>query len=159
MNDNDYMALALAQADKAAAAGEVPIGAVLVWNGQVVAEAHNLRETDRDATAHAEMLVIRQACKSLNRWRLTGATLYVTIEPCPMCAGAIVMSRIDRLVYGSPDFRAGAVESIFNVVQHPAMNHRVEVTTGVLHEECSGILQKFFRQRRRPILKKNEGNI
>ena len=153
------MALALAQAHKAAAAGEVPIGAVIVWNGRIVAEAHNLRETDRDATAHAEMLVIRQACKSLNRWRLTGATLYVTIEPCPMCAGAIVMSRIDRLVYGSPDFRAGAVESIFNVVQHPAMNHRVEVTTGVLHEECSGILQEFFRQRRRSPLKKNEGNI
>lgn len=142
------MGLALDQAKQAAAAGEVPIGAVLVLDKAVIAQAHNLRETHRDATAHAEMLVIRDACRKLDRWRLSGATLYVTIEPCPMCAGALVMSRIDRLVYGSPDFRAGAVESIFNVVQHPALNHRLAVTAGVRQEECAAVMQAFFRERR-----------
>ena len=149
MNDFELMGLALAEAEQAAAEGEVPIGAVLVFAGEVVAQAHNRRETDHDATAHAEMLVIREACRKLKRWRLTGATLYVTIEPCPMCAGALVMSRIDRLVYGSPDFRAGAVESIFNVVQHPALNHRLAVTAGVRQEECAAAMQAFFRERRR----------
>ncbi|NMC31869.1 MAG: nucleoside deaminase [Veillonellaceae bacterium] len=143
------MGLALAEAEQAAAEGEVPIGAVLVFAGEVIAQAHNRRETDHDATAHAEMLVIREACRKLRRWRLTGATLYVTIEPCPMCAGALVMSRVDRLVYGSPDFRAGAVESIFNVVQHPALNHRLTVTAGVRQDECAAAMQAFFRDRRR----------
>lgn len=143
------MGLALAEAEQAAAEGEVPIGAVLVFAGEVVAQAHNRRETDHDATAHAEMLVIREACRKLKRWRLTGATLYVTIEPCPMCAGALVMSRVDRLVYGSPDFRAGAVESIFNVVQHPSLNHRLAVTAGVRQDECAAAMQAFFRDRRR----------
>ena len=149
MNDFEFMGLALAEAGQAASEGEVPIGAVLVYAGEVIAQAHNRRETDKDATAHAEMLVIRYACRKLGRWRLTGATLYVTIEPCPMCAGALVMSRIDRLVYGSPDFRAGAVESIFNVVQHPALNHRLAVTAGVRREECAAAMQAFFRNRRR----------
>ena len=143
------MGLALAEAEQAAAEGEVPIGAVLVFAGEVVAQAHNRRETDHDATAHAEMLVIREACRKLKRWRLTGATLYVTIEPCPMCAGALVMSRVDRLVYGSPDFRAGAVESIFNVVQHPSLNHRLAVTAVVRQDECAAAMQAFFRDRRR----------
>ena len=149
VNDFDFMGLALVEARKAAAAGEVPIGAVLVMAGNVVAQAHNLRETDKDATAHAEMIVIREACRKLGRWRLSGATVYVTIEPCPMCAGALVMSRVERLVYGSPDFRAGAVESIFNVVQHPALNHRLQVTAGVRQEECAAVMQAFFRDRRR----------
>ena len=149
MNDFEFMGLALAEAGQAASEGEVPIGAVLVFAGEVIAQAHNRRETDKDATAHAEMLVIRDACRKLGCWRLTGATLYVTIEPCPMCAGALVMSRIDRLVYGSPDFRAGAVESIFNVVQHPALNHRLAVTAGVRQEECAAAMQAFFRNRRR----------
>ena len=149
MNDFELMGLALAEAEQAAAEGEVPIGAVLVFAGEVVAQAHNRRETDHDATAHAEMLVIREACRKLKRWRLTGATLYVTIEPCPMCAGALVMSRVDRLVYGSPDFRAGAVESIFNVVQHPSLNHRLAVTAGVRQDECAAAMQAFFRERRR----------
>mgnify|MGYP000995730984 FL=1 len=149
MNDFELMGLALAEAEQAAAEGEVPIGAVLVFAGEVVAQAHNRRETDHDATAHAEMLVIREACRKLKRWRLTGATLYVTIEPCPMCAGALVMSRVDRLVYGSPDFRAGAVESIFNVVQHPSLNHRLAVTAGVRQDECAAAMQAFFRDRRR----------
>ena len=149
MNDFDFMGLALDQARQAAAAGEVPIGAVLVLDGEVIAQAYNLRETDQDATAHAEMLVIRDACRKLGRWRLSGATIFVTIEPCPMCAGALVMSRVKRLVYGSPDFRAGAVESIFNIVQHPALNHRLSVTAGVRQEECAAVMQAFFRERRR----------
>ena len=149
MNDFDFMGMALSEAQKAADSGEVPIGAVLTQDGVVIAQAHNLRETDKDATAHAEMLAIREGCRKLGRWRLSGTTLYVTIEPCPMCAGALVMSRIDRLVYGSPDFRAGAVESIFNVVQHPALNHRLAVTAGVRQEECAAAMQAFFRKRRR----------
>ena len=130
-------------------AGEIPIGAVLVMDGKVIASGHNLRESWRDATAHAEMIVIREACRLLNRWRLSGTTLYVTIEPCPMCAGALVMSRVDRLVYGSPDYKAGAVESLFNVVQNNALNHRLAVTAGVCADECATIMKDFFRQRRR----------
>ena len=149
MDDRDYMALALEEARKAFDLGEVPIGAVLVCDGQVVARGHNLREIWHDATAHAEMVVIQDACRKLERWRLSGTTLYVTIEPCPMCAGALVNSRIDRLVYGSPDSKAGAVESLFNVVQHEKLNHRLEVTAGVMEEECAAIMKEFFRERRR----------
>ncbi len=149
MDDSHYMRLALVEARKAFNLGEVPIGAVLVIDGQVVASAHNMREQWQDATAHAEVIAIREACRSLKRWRLTGATLYVTIEPCPMCAGALVMSRVDRLVYGSPDYKAGAVESLFNVVANPALNHRLTVTAGVLADECSGIMKEFFRMRRK----------
>jgi tRNA(adenine34) deaminase len=147
-DDEHYMGLALAEAREAYAAGEVPIGAVLVLDGEIVAAAHNMRETWHDATAHAEIIVIREACRKLGRWRLTGTTLYVTIEPCPMCAGALVMSRIDRLVYGSPDYKAGAVESIFNVVQNDALNHKVEVLAGVREEECAALMKEFFKERR-----------
>ena len=143
------MDLALIEAGKAYQLGEVPIGAILVLDEVVVASAHNMRETWHDATAHAEMMVIREACQKLRRWRLTGAVLYVTIEPCPMCAGALVMSRIDRLVYGSADYKAGAVESIFNVVQNESLNHRMAVTSGIRADECSRIMKDFFRQRRR----------
>ena len=143
------MGLALAEARLAAEEGEVPIGAVLVQNGAVISRAHNRRENDKDATAHAEMLVIRDACQKLGRWRLSGTTLYVTIEPCPMCAGALVMSRVDRLVYGSPDYKAGAVESLFNITSHPALNHRLEVTAGIRQEECAAAMQAFLRKRRR----------
>ncbi|QJW48937.1 nucleoside deaminase [bacterium BFN5] len=142
------MGLALDEARKAYDIGEVPIGAVLVIDHEVVARGHNMRETWHDATAHAEVIVIREACKKLGRWRLSGATLYVTIEPCPMCAGALVMSRVDRVVYGSADYKAGAVESIFNVVQNRALNHSLAVTAGVRAEECAGIMKEFFRQRR-----------
>lgn len=147
-DDEHYMGLALAEARAAYAIGEVPIGAVLVLNGEAIAAAHNMRETWQDATAHAEIIVIREACRKLGRWRLTGATLYVTIEPCPMCAGALVMSRIDRLVYGSADYKAGAVESIFNVVRNDALNHRAEVLAGVREEECAALMKAFFRERR-----------
>lgn len=144
------MHLALAEAEKAYARGEIPIGAVLVCNedGTVVSRGHNLRESKNDATAHAEMEAIREACARLNRWRLSGLTLYVTIEPCAMCAGALVNSRIDRLVYGSTESKFGAVESIFNVVNHRLLNHRLSVTAGVLEDECRQLMKDFFRMRR-----------
>ena len=144
------MRLALAEAEKAYARGEIPIGAVLVRNedGTVVSRGHNLRESKNDATAHAEMEAIREACARLNRWRLSGLTLYVTIEPCAMCAGALVNSRIDRLVYGSTESKFGAVESIFNVVNHRLLNHRLSVTAGVLEDECRQLMKDFFRMRR-----------
>lgn len=149
MDDELYMNLALAEARKAYDMGEIPIGAVLVLGNEVIASAHNMRETWHDATAHAEIIVIREACQKLGRWRLTGATLYVTIEPCPMCAGALVMSRVDRLVYGSPDYKAGAVESLFNIVQHSALNHELEVVSGVKADECTALMKDFFRARRK----------
>lgn len=144
------MRLALAEAEKAYARGEIPIGAVLVRNedGTVVSRGHNLRESKNDATAHAEMEAIREACARLNCWRLSGLTLYVTIEPCAMCAGALVNSRIDRLVYGSTESKFGAVESIFNVVNHRLLNHRLSVTAGVLEDECRQLMKDFFRMRR-----------
>ena len=144
------MRLALAEAEKAYARGEIPIGAVLVRNedGTVVSRGHNLRESKNDATAHAEMEAIREACARLNRWRLSGLTLYVTIEPCAMCAGALVNSRIDRLVYGSTESKFGAVESIFNVVNHRLRNHRLSVTAGVLEDDCRQLMKDFFRMRR-----------
>ena len=149
MDDRVYMQLALAQAQLAFDLGEVPIGAVLVMDGEVIARAHNRRETWHDATAHAELMVIQEACKTLGRWRLSGATLYVTIEPCTMCAGALVLARVDRVVYGSPDPKAGAAESLFNVVDNQALNHRLQVTAGVMEEECRDIMKAFFRQRRK----------
>ena len=148
IDDQKYMQIALEEAQKAADLGEIPIGAVLVIDGEIITKAHNMRETWKDATAHAEMIVIREACEKLDRWRLSGATLYVTIEPCPMCAGAIVMSRISRLVYGSPDSKAGAAESLFNVVNNPALNHMVDVVSGVCTEECTKAMKDFFRKRR-----------
>lgn len=149
MNDEEYMGLALAEARKAYELGEVPIGAVVVKDGEVIATAYNLRETGHDATAHAEVLAVRKACEKIGHWRLTGSTLYVTIEPCPMCAGALVMSRIDRLVYGAADYKAGAVESLFNITNHSGLNHRIEVRAGVREEECRNLMKDFFRERRK----------
>ena len=149
MTDEDFMREALKEAQAAYDIGEVPIGAVLVDEaGEIVARGHNLRETEHDATAHAEMIAIRAACERLSRWRLSGLTLYVTIEPCPMCAGAIVMSRVDRVVYGSTDAKAGACESLFNIPGHPTLNHATEMKGGVLQEECAAIMKRFFRERR-----------
>ncbi len=141
---------ALQEAQLAYELGEVPIGAVLVdqATGEIVARGHNMRESWKDATAHAELIVIQEACRELGRWRLSGLTLYVTIEPCPMCAGAIVMSRLDRIVYGSTDSRAGACESVFNIPGNEHLNHHPEVTAGILQEECAGIMKRFFRERR-----------
>jgi len=152
-NDETFMELALRQAREAAVLGEAPIGAVLVYDGEVVAEAHNRRETDRDPVAHAELLAIRQAAQRLGRWRLSGCTLYVTLEPCLMCAGALVLARLDRLVYGAADPKAGAVVSLYRVLEDERLNHRVEVTGGVLAERCGALLSDFFRARRGKIPK------
>lgn len=149
MTDADFMREALVEAKKAYDLGEIPIGAVLVHDGEIISRHHNRREMDHDATAHAEMLVIREACDALERWRLTGCTLYVTIEPCLMCAGAIINSRIDRVVYGASDYKGGAVESLFNVLSHPGLNHEPEVMSGVLADECSQIMKDFFKMRRK----------
>ena len=146
--DCRFMREALAEADQAARIGEVPIGAVLVRNDQIIARAHNLRETSGDPTAHAEILALREAAETQRHWRLTGTTLYVTLEPCPMCAGALVQARVERLVYGAADPKAGATGSLMNLVQDDRLNHRVEVTSGVLATECGTILKEFFRERR-----------
>ncbi len=150
MDDSKYMQLALAEARKATELGEIPIGAVLVdaAGGEVIAAAHNMRETWNDATAHAEIIVIREACARLKRWRLNGCTLYVTVEPCPMCSGAIVNSRMDRVVYGCPDSKAGGAESIFNIITNPNLNHCAEVVSGVCEEECAAVMKAFFKRRR-----------
>jgi tRNA(adenine34) deaminase len=147
MTDNDiaYMQLALEAAKRAPALGEVPIGAILVQDGQVLAQAHNLREVWQDPTAHAEVVAIREAATRLGTWRLTGTTLYVTVEPCAMCIGAIILSRIDRLIFGAKDPKAGACGSIFNLPEERRLNHRVEVVGGVLEQESQDLLQAFFR--------------
>lgn len=145
-----YMRLALTQAEEAAAADEAPVGAVVVRDGGVLGTAHNLRESLHDPTAHAEILAIRQAAAALGSWRLEGCTLYVTLEPCPMCAGAIVQSRIPRLVYGATDPKAGAVRSLFQLVDDPRLNHRAEIVAGVMAESCGRILTDFFHGKRRP---------
>ena len=143
------MRLALDEAAAALDHDDVPIGAVAVHEGRVVAAARNERELRRDPTAHAEVLALRAAAETLGSWRLAGVTLYVTLEPCAMCAGALVLARVERLVYGPQDPRAGAAYSLYNVVQDPRLNHFVEITTGVLEEECAGLLRTFFQGKRR----------
>jgi len=149
--DRVWMAEALTLAREAAAVGEVPIGAVVVGGepGAVLGRGTNRRETDGDPLAHAELLAIREAAGKVGGWRLSGATLYVTLEPCPMCAGALVASRIDRLVYGAADPKAGYCGTLGNLVQDPRLNHRLEVTAGVLAEECGALLSGFFAGLRR----------
>lgn len=147
-DDTHYMERALAQARRAAAMGEVPVGAVLVRDGSVLAEAHNLVESTPDATAHAELLALMEGARLTQSWRLEGATLYVTLEPCPMCAGAMVLARIERLVYAAPDPKKGAVDSVYDVLRHPANNHRVEVSSGLLAEPAANLLREFFAARR-----------
>lgn len=151
MNDKENMRLALNEALQAYEEGEVPIGAVLVDNesGILVCSNHNRIEQLQDATAHAEILVIREASEKLRRRRLNNCTLYVTLEPCPMCAGALVLSRVERLVYGAVDSKFGAAESIFNVVNNPALNHQLKVTAGILENESLALLKKFFAERRK----------
>ncbi len=146
--DTGFMRQALELARQAAALGEVPVGAVIVAEGQIVAQAYNQRESRPSALAHAEIDAISEACKRLGRWRLSGCTLYVTLEPCVMCAGAIVQARIDRVVFGARDPKAGAVESLYQVLQDTRLNHRPVVTSGVLGAECGQFLSEFFRQRR-----------
>ncbi len=143
------MAEALAEARIAAGEGEVPIGAVVVFEGRIVGRGRNAREKLRDPTAHAEVLALQEAARALGRWRLTGATIYATLEPCPMCAGALVNARVDRLVYSVPDPKAGAAGTLFDIVRDARLNHRVEVESGVLAAECGELLKEFFRSRRR----------
>lgn len=147
-DDRRFMALALEEARRAAVQGEVPVGAVLVAGGEVLASRGNERERRHDPTAHAEMLVLRDAAALAGAWRLQEATLYVTLEPCTMCAGAMVLARIKRLVYGADDPKAGAAGSVFNVVAHPALNHHPEVLAGLMATEASAILREFFESRR-----------
>ena len=148
MPHEGFMAAALAEARRAAAAGEVPIGCVVVVDGEIIAAAHNQREGLSDATAHAEVLAIREAGRRLGAWRLSNATLYVTLEPCPMCAGALVQARVAHLVYGADDPKAWADRSLLELLQNPGLNHRVAITAGVLAEESSALLREFFRSRR-----------
>ena len=149
IKDESWMAEALTEARRAADEGEVPIGAVVVFDGRVVGRGRNARERLNDPTAHAEIHALQEAARSLGRWRLTGATIYATLEPCPMCAGALVNARIDRLVYAVPDPKAGAAGTLFEIPTDPRLNHRVEITTGILAQECSDLLKEFFRTRRK----------
>ncbi|MGV8083836.1 MAG: tRNA adenosine(34) deaminase TadA [Coriobacteriia bacterium] len=144
-DDEVFMAMALDEARRAAEIGEVPIGAVVVCDGAVVASAGNRRETDFDPTAHAEMSAIREAAQRLERWRLSDCTVYVTLEPCPMCAGAMHQARIERCVYGATDPKAGALGTLYDLSNDERLNHRFEVTPGVLAEESAALLQDFFR--------------
>ena len=142
------MQLALKEAERALEHGDVPIGAVIVKGGEVIASACNERERAADPTAHAEILALRGAATALGSWRLDDTTLYVTLEPCPMCAGAVVLGRVPRLVYGPQDPRAGAAYSLYNIVQDDRLNHQVELTAGVLEEECAALLRSFFEDKR-----------
>ncbi len=146
--DHSMMERALELARQAANLGEVPVGSVIVRDGKIVSQAFNLRETLQDPTAHAERLAITLAGRALGSWRLEGCTLYVTLEPCPMCAGAVVQSRIARVVYGAPDPKAGACASLYSLVSDPRLNHRAAITAGVMEQECGELLSLFFQDRR-----------
>ncbi|WP_228485566.1 tRNA adenosine(34) deaminase TadA [Thermaerobacillus caldiproteolyticus] len=148
MNDEYYMRLAIEEAKKAEQIGEVPIGAVIVKDGEVIARAHNLRETEQRAIAHAEILAIDEACKRLGSWRLEETTLYVTLEPCAMCAGAIVLSRVKKVVFGASDPKGGCAGTLMNLLQEDRFNHQTEVVSGVLKEECGQMLSEFFQKLR-----------
>ncbi|HOK96766.1 MAG TPA: tRNA adenosine(34) deaminase TadA [Anaerohalosphaeraceae bacterium] len=147
-SDQRYMRMAIDQAYIAEENGDVPIGCVIVYQNRVIAKGYNQRELLSDPTAHAEIIALTQAADYISSWRLTGCTIYVTLEPCPMCAGALVLGRLDRLVYGTDDPKTGAVKSLYNIVQDPRLNHRLEVTSGILQEECQKQLQAFFQRRR-----------
>jgi tRNA(adenine34) deaminase len=147
-SETAYMRMALAEARRAAEMGEVPVGAVVVLSDEIVGVGCNRVIADHDPTAHAEIVALRQAAARLGNYRLTGATLYVTVEPCAMCAGAAVLARIRRLVYGCDDPKAGAVRSLFQIADDARLNHRIEITSGVLAEDCSAVLRDFFQTRR-----------
>lgn len=144
--DETWMREALDEARRAQAAGEVPVGAVAVADGRVVGRGHNLRERAQDPTAHAELIAVRAAAARLRTWRLSGVTVYVTLEPCPMCAGALVNARVDRVVYGAADPKAGATETLYRIGDDPRLNHRFAIASGVLADECGGLLSDFFRR-------------
>src|SRR5712664_3051964 len=146
--DIEFMQDALTEARASASAGEVPIGAILVHDGKILARSGNRTVRDNDPTAHAEIIVLREAARLLSNYRLANTALYVTIEPCSMCAGAIIQARVPRLVYGAEDPKGGAVRSCFEILSHPRLNHQVEVTPGVLAADCAAIIQSFFAARR-----------
>jgi tRNA(adenine34) deaminase len=148
MTDEHWMSIALDEARAAAAAGDVPVGAVIVMNDQIVGRGRNRREVDRDPTAHAEIVALREAAQALRQWRVEGM-LVVTQEPCPMCAGALVNARVARLVFGCPNPKAGAVTSLYQIASDPRLNHRMTVTGGVRADECAAVLQQFFAELRR----------
>ncbi len=145
----EYMKIALSLAQEARKNGEIPVGAIIVVNGEIVAKACNEKEMRGDATAHAEILALQRAAKQVGHWRLSDATMYVTLEPCSMCAGAMVQARLGKLVYGAYDPRAGAAGSVIDLLDHPAFNHRVIVKSGVLADECGQILKEFFEAKRK----------
>lgn len=147
-SDERYMRMAIDQAYIAEENGDVPIGCVIVYQDQVIAKGYNQRELLHDPTAHAEIIALTQAAEAVGNWRLHGCTIYVTLEPCPMCAGALVLGRLDRLVYGTDDPKTGAVKSLYNIVQDDRLNHRLEVRSGVLQDDCKTQLQAFFQRRR-----------
>jgi tRNA(adenine34) deaminase len=147
--DERYMRMAIDAALVAEENGDVPIGTVIVHENRVIARAYNQREQLKDPTAHAEIIALTQAAAFVQSWRLHGCTIYVTLEPCPMCAGALVLARLDRLVYGCPDPKTGACGSLYDIVRDGRLNHRLEVTAGVLADDCARLLQDFFKQRRR----------
>lgn len=148
-DDEFFMGIALEEARKAYEKGEVPIGAVLVKDGEILARSHNLKEIKSDPTAHAEILAIQDGCRALKTWRLTGTTLYVTVEPCPMCAGALMQARVKRLVFGTRDLKAGACGSLYNLTQDERFNHRLEIEEGVLEHSCGEVIQHFFKNLRK----------
>ncbi|WP_199677451.1 tRNA adenosine(34) deaminase TadA [Lysinibacillus yapensis] len=143
--DRIFMREAIEEAKKAQALGEVPIGAVIVYQGEIIARAYNLRETTQNAVTHAELMAIQQACEKIGSWRLEETTLYVTLEPCPMCAGAILQSRVPRVVYAARDIKAGCVDSLYRLLNDSRFNHECEVTEGILADECGQMLTDFFR--------------
>lgn len=145
MTDQELMRLALREAREAASAGEVPIGCVVLLDGEVIGRGRNRRETDQDPVAHAEILALRAAAKKIGSWRLDGATVASTLEPCPMCAGALVAARVRRLIFGTIDPKAGAVGTLYNLAQDPRLNHEISVTCGVLDRECSQLISEFFK--------------
>ena len=147
-NDQRFMREALIEARLAFERGEIPVGAVAVYQGQVIGRGHNRKETDKDPTAHAEILALRQAARVRGGWRLSGVTLYCTMEPCPMCAGAMTQARLPRLVYALDDAKAGAGGSVLDLLQHPELNHRTEVTRGILASEAASLLANFFEKLR-----------
>ncbi len=149
---SDFMREALAEAQKAFQLDEVPIGAVVVKNGTIIGRGHNLRERMKDPTLHAEIIAIRQAAAALGGWRLTDCDLYVTVEPCPMCAGAILQARIRRVVFGARDPKAGCAGSLYNLLEDPRFNHRAEVTEGIMKEPCSLIIREYFRLKRNKLV-------
>ncbi len=157
--EEKYMKEAIRQAKKAEALGEVPIGCVIEYEGKLIGRGYNRRMADKTVLAHAEILAIKKACRKMGDWRLEGCTMYITLEPCPMCAGAIVQARISRVVIGSMNPKAGCAGSVLNLLQEEGFNHQVETCTGVLQEECSDMLSQFFRELRRKKSKKTGSDI